>query len=228
MNGAPSRVTRLAPALQRGVSRRLGQGDGVDVVGVDVLGGSDDGGAEVSGASSCGAGADSGGGGGSVGSLATARVLAALVGGVVTAGAEAGAGAGGRAVIGTGFASGAAGWSVSLSTAVTDPKPTSRAAAHASGSKTARSPSLATSERRPAPWSGARDSPSASPCPRGVWSPSWSAVGSVGASTPSISPMGSVARSMCGTPLAVARRTGTIPQPYSSPQREPQRDVVTL
>ncbi len=224
-------MTRFASSRRRGVFRRPGQGDGVVVVGVVVLGvvvlGGGDGGGGVSGASAW-AGAGSGAGGGGVGSFATARARAALVGGVVMAGAAAGAGAAGGAVVGTGFASGGAGRSVSLSTAVTDPKPTSRAATHASGTKTARLPSLAKNERRPASWSGARDSPSASPCPRSAPSLLWSAVGSVGASLPSVSPPGSVASSMRGTPLGVARRTGTIPQPYSFPKREPQRDVVTL
>jgi hypothetical protein len=201
---------------------------GVVVLGVVVLGVVVLGGGGVSGASAWGAGAGSGAGGGGVGSFATARAFAALVGGVVMAGAAAGAGAAGGAVVGTGFASGGAGRSVSLSTAVTDAKPMNRAATHASGSKTARPPSLARNERRPASWSGARDSPSASPCPRSAPSLLWSAVGSVGASLPSVSPPGSVASSMRGTPLGVARRTGTIPQPYSFPKPELQRDVVTL
>ena len=196
--------------------------DGVVVLGVVVLGGNDDGGAGGSDASACGAGASagSGAGGGADGSLPTPESIAALVGGVVMAGPAAG-GAAGCAVVGAGFASGAPGSSVSQSTAAIDPKPTRNAATHASGTTTARPPILAKKERRPTScaWSGARDSPSTSPCPRSSPSLSFSAAGSVCASPPSGSPTGSVASSVSRTTIAVVRRTGTIPQPYSLPKR---------
>jgi hypothetical protein len=165
VSGAMGRVSTQPDELAGGdpvAYRPLGPlGDEVVELGIVVLAGTDDGVTEGSGASACGAGA----GGGGVGSLSTAAALAVLVGGVVMAGAAAGEGGAGGAVVGAGFASGGAGRSVSQSTAVMDAKPTRNAATHASGTTTARPPILAYKERRAASWSGARDSPSASPCP---------------------------------------------------------------
>jgi hypothetical protein len=105
---------------------------GVVVVTV-VVGADDDGGAGIGGGAGTGSGAGTGGGW-----LSTAGPLASELGGVVTRGAATDGGATGGAVVGAGLVSDCAGRSPSLSRAVTDPKPTSSAATHASGSKTAR------------------------------------------------------------------------------------------
>jgi hypothetical protein len=123
-----------------------GSGDGVVVFGVfvvTVVVDDDDGGAGDSAASALGGGAGAGGagaGGAGVDSFSTAGLLGAGAGGVVTAGAAAGCGATGAAVVGAGSVSDCAGRSPSLSRTVTDPKPTSSAATHASEIKTARLP----------------------------------------------------------------------------------------
>jgi hypothetical protein len=162
----------------------------VDVVVGAVVGGDDDGGGSDAPAGGAGAGAASGDGTGSgsggVGSLAA---LAALVGGVVTAGRE------GGAVVGTAFVSGCAGPSSRLSTAITDPKPTRNAATHASGSTT-RPPTLAKKERRASCSSAASIvSQSASSCGRAAPPVSGSAAGSVRAPSASRCAAGSVASS---------------------------------
>jgi hypothetical protein len=106
----------------------------VAVVVGTVVGGDDDGGGDSDApAGGAGAASGAGSGAGAVGSLAPAA-LAAVVGGVVTAGRE------GGAVVGTVFVSGRAGPSPILSTATIDPKPTRNAATHASGSQTLRLP----------------------------------------------------------------------------------------
>jgi hypothetical protein len=164
---------------------------GIVVFGVVVVGGDDDGGgAGAAGVAACRAGAGSGAGGG--GSLPVADAGAAVVVGVLMAGPAAGAGAAGGAVVAVGFAFGGAGRSVSRIMAVTEPKPMTNAATHASGIRTARRRSLARKERRPC---------SASPCSRAVPSTSWNPAGSVGASPSSVAPTGPVASSMSGTPL---------------------------
>jgi hypothetical protein len=103
------------------------------------FGADDDGGAGDAGdadASGVGAGAGAGSGGGS---FSTAGPLAAEVRGVVTAGAATDGGTTGAAVVGTDLVSDCAlGQSVSRSRTVMDPKPTSSAATHASGSQMAR------------------------------------------------------------------------------------------
>jgi hypothetical protein len=166
--------------------------------GGDEDGGDDDGGVGVFDAASgagagsgagtgSGAGAGTGSGLGGGGSLCTAAVLAAVVGGVVMAGAE------GGAVVGTGFVSDCAGLSVSFITAVTDPKPTRSAATHASGSKTARVPILEAKERPPSrSAAGSIDSRGGpSPCRSGALSRS--AGGSVGEPSGSCGAIGAVA-----------------------------------
>jgi hypothetical protein len=112
--------------------------------------------------------------------------------------------------VGTGFVFDSAGRSPSLSTAVTEPKPTSNAATHASGSTTARRPILLKKEQRPFSSSAASiESQWASPCSTGAPSVSRSAVGSVGAPSASCA-AGSVASSKSGTPLALTREIATI------------------
>jgi hypothetical protein len=114
---------------------------GVFVVAV-VVGDDDAVGAGDSAASALGGGAGAGGagaGGAGADPLSTAGPLGAG-GGVVTAGAAADGGATGAAVVGAGSVSDCAGRSPSLSRTVTDPKPTSSAATHASEIQTARLP----------------------------------------------------------------------------------------
>ena len=98
-----------------------------------VFGAADAGGTEDSDVSAVGAGAGAGGGASS-----TAGTLAAGVGVVVTTGAGTDGGATGAAVVGTGLASDRVDRSPSLIRAVTDPKPTRKAATQASGTKTLR------------------------------------------------------------------------------------------
>jgi hypothetical protein len=100
-----------------------------------VFGAADAGGTEDSDGSAVGAGAGAGGGGGS---FSAAGTLAVGVGVVVTTGAGVDGGATGAAVVGTGLLSDGVDRSPSLIRAVTDPKPTRKAATHASGSRTFR------------------------------------------------------------------------------------------
>ena len=170
-----------------------GSGDGPVVFGVVVfgvfvvtvvVGDDDDGGAGYSAASALGGGAGAGGAGaGGAGSFSTAGLLGAGAGGVVTAGAAAGCGATGAAVVGTGLVSDCAGLSVSFITAVTDPKPMSSAATHASGSKTARPPNLANKERPSSSAAGRADSAAMSSCRCGAPPASGGPMGSVGSFT---------------------------------------------
>jgi hypothetical protein len=168
-----------------GYRRPAGQGDGVVVLGVvvvTVVGGADDGGGACDAACGAGAGAGTGSGADGGGSLCTAGVLAAAVGGVVMTGAE------GGAVVGTGFASDCPDLSVSFITAVTDPNPTRNAATHASESKTR---VLEKNERPPsASVAGPTGSRGPSPCRSGA--SSRGAVGSVRAPSVSCGPIGSV------------------------------------
>jgi len=112
-----------------------GSGDGLVVFGVvvTVVVGDDDGGAGDADSSGVGAGAGSGGG-----TVSIAGPLAAEVRGVVTAGVAVDGGTTGAAVVGTGLVSDRVDRSPSLSRAVTDPKPTRKAATQASGTKTLR------------------------------------------------------------------------------------------
>ena len=187
---------------------------GVDDGGVDD-GGVDDGGDGASDAAACGAGAGvasgagAGSGAGGGGSLCTAAVLAAVVGGVVMAGAA------GGAVVGTGFASDCPGVSVSFITAVTDPKPTRNAATHATGTTTARPPILEEKERAPSSSvAGSIDSRWASSSRRGAPFVSRSAAGSVSAPSASRCAAGSVALSS-GTPLTLPCVFATI-EPFAT------------
>jgi len=164
-----------------------------------VVGDDDDGGAGDSDASALGGGAGAGGagaGGAGTGSLSTAGPLGAGAGGVVTAGAAAGC-ATGAAVVGTGWVSDCAGRSPSLSRTVTDPKPTSSAATHASESKIAHLPMRWEKARRlSSSAAGSVDSAVKSSCRCGPPSASGGPMGSVGSST-------------SGTPRALTGETDT-------------------
>jgi hypothetical protein len=102
-----------------------------------VFGAADAGGTEDSDVSAVGAGAGAGAGAGG-GSFSAAGTLAVGVGVVVTTGAGVDGGATGAAVVGTGLLSDGVDRSPSLIRAVTDPKPTRKAATHASGNRTFR------------------------------------------------------------------------------------------
>ena len=121
------------------------------------------------------------------------------------------AGREGGAVVGTVFVSGRAGPSSSLSTAITDPKPTRNAATHASGITTARPPIREKRERRPSSSSAASiASRWASSCRRRAPSVSGCAAGAVGAPSASRWAAGAVASSTSGTPLALISEVVTI------------------
>ena len=209
--------------LHRDAAR--GQRDGVVVLGVvvvTVVGDDDGGGGAASGAPARGAGAgagaasgaDTGSGAGGGGSLCIAAALAAVVGGVVMAGAE------GGAVLGTVFAFDCAG-PVSFITAVTDPKPTRSAATHASGSKTARPPILEEKERPPSSSAaGSIHSRGPSSCRCGAPSASCRALGSVGARSASCSAIESVASSRSATPLPLTFEMATIELSATDPVAE--------
>jgi hypothetical protein len=126
----------------------------------------------------------------------------------------------GGEVVGAGFVFGCPGPSVSLSTTVMDPKPTTNAATHASGITTARPPILAKNERRPSSSSAASTNSVSAPrgCGASVGAPSASRwpTGWVDESGDSGSPTGSVTWSAGGTPLAVLCEFATI---HTIPQR---------
>jgi hypothetical protein len=113
------------------------------VVGAVVVGGVDVGGAgDASSALGAACGCGGGAGAGAGGPVSTAGALGAVLRGVETAGSVVDGGAAGTAVVTVVFVSDPAGSSPILSRAVTVPNPTSRAARHASGSRTGRPPPL--------------------------------------------------------------------------------------
>jgi hypothetical protein len=185
-----------------------GSGDGLVVFGVFVVtvvvgDDDDDGGAEGSAASALGGAGAGGAGAGGAGagdagadSFSTAGPLGARAGGVVTAGAAAGCGTTGAAVVGTGLVSDCAGRSPSLRRRVTDPKPTSSAATHASENKTARLPRCEKERRLSSSAVSSVDSAVMSSCRCGAPPASGGPTGSVGSFT-------------SGTPRAVTGETGT-------------------